>query len=701
MDDNDNDNYDEEVTNPGIKKILATMLRSVVSTAARRRLRTSITGQACRGFAVRSTPEQIQDFQRRGLLDDRELTNYATLHELQVHSCEVYAQNELFGTYSEHSKTFEYMTYQEYADRVDECRRVLRDDLGIQQFEKVAIIANNRWEWATVAAAAYSLNASLVPMYEAQLPADWTYILNDSGASTVLCATEDIFDKVRRSVLPSTPHVRSALCLDAEEGKAHAFATYMAKYRGQEASGVVAPTPEDLADLIYTSGTTGKPKGVELTHDNLAFDVYAGSRTMAENPRDLVQESDRSLAFLPWAHSYGQTCELWTGISMGASMGICRGVPKLLEDLPLVQPTVLFAVPTLYKKIYDGVHNLMESASPLRRNLMKKALALGEAHSEAASGMRGPLSAVERAQFALLDKLVLSKIRDRFGGELKHGYVAGAACPTEVLKFMDSISIPVYEGYGLTETSPIITVNVPGHRSFGSVGRAIGGVDVYCIDPETGKPVEEGQEGEICCVGRNVMRGYYNNKEATDEVISIAPDGKSRMFHTGDLGRMDSDGWVRVTGRLKEQYKLENGKYVVPTPIEEAIGMSRYISQVVLCGANRPYNIALLVPEWTAIRSELKISDDVSEEDLANDESVKALLDTAIADSCRRLKKFEVPAKWALVSPFTAANNMLTPKMSIRRHKVMQAYEDVISHLYGDDPIITEAADGAHHQEAA
>lgn len=159
-------------------------------------------------------------------------------------------------------------------------------------------------------------------------------------------------------------------------------------------------------------------------------------------------------------------------------------------------------------------------------------------------------------------------------------------------------------------------------------------------------------------------------------------------FHTGDLGRMGEDGFLKVTGRIKEQYKLENGKYVVPTPIESAIGMSRFVNQLVLSGANRPYNIALIVPEWAAIRSELKIADEVSEEEMANDEKVKALIDREINVSCQKLKKFETPKKWAFVAPFTAANNMLTPKMSIRRHNVVEAYEDVIDHLYGEDPMM-------------
>ncbi len=172
-------------------------------------------------------------------------------------------------------------------------------------------------------------------------------------------------------------------------------------------------------------------------------------------------------------------------------------------------------------------------------------------------------------------------------------------------------------------------------------------------------------------------------------------------FHTGDLGRMDEDGYVRVTGRLKEQYKLENGKYVVPTPIEEAIGMSRYIAQVVLYGSNRPHNIALLVPEWGTIRKEVGAGPDVTEEDLANDERVKQLIDDEIRSSCYKLKKFEIPTKWAFVAPFTAANNMLTPKMSIRRHKVIQTYDDLIRHLYGEVAPASESSEGAYKEEQA
>jgi long-chain acyl-CoA synthetase len=450
--------------------------------------------------------------------------------------------------------------FHEFVDgeNINKCRTVLKD-LGVQEYSKVAIISNNRWEWAAIAAAAYSLNANLVPMYEAQLAADWTYIINDSGATVLFTANDEILKQVRREVQPNTPNLKAVLSLDAHEGQAHAFKTSMASAEADtDGKLIIRPSKDDLANLIYTSGTTGKPKGVELTHLNFTSNLKAAARSMVVDPHDFIRHDDVSLAFLPWAHSYGQTCELWMAIAHGAAMGVSRGIPAILEDLQLVRPTVLFSVPTLYKKIFDGVHNMVQTSSPLKQKLMTRALHLGHEHSQAGMGHRPPLGMFENMQYKMLDSIILKKIRDRFGGRLRHGFVAGAATPAAVIQFMDSIGIPVCEGYGLTETSPIITINTPEQRQVGSVGRPIGDVIVYIVDEE-GNEVPRGTEGEICCTGPNVMVGYYKNDAATAEVISIAPDGKSRMFHTGDLGRQGEDGFVRVTGRLKEQYKLENG----------------------------------------------------------------------------------------------------------------------------------------------
>jgi long-chain acyl-CoA synthetase len=283
-------------------------------------------------------------------------------------------------------------------------------------------------------------------MYETQLAKDWTYILNDSECSALFCSTEDIFVKAMKEVLPNTPSVNSTFCFNLPNGEPHSLQTAMDHAEGKDTE-VIMPTPEDLAGLIYTSGTTGKPKGVELTHDNFVSNVYA-VRTMADDPKDFIRSSDRSLAFLPWAHSYGQTCELWCAVAHGGSMGICRGVPMILDDLAMVKPTVLFAVPTLYKKVYDGVQNLIGTSSPTKQKLMRAALDMGRKYKET----DGNLGLIDGLKHKVLDSLVTSKIRGRFGGNLRHGFVAGAACPKEIIDFMDNIGIPICEGYGLTET---------------------------------------------------------------------------------------------------------------------------------------------------------------------------------------------------------------------------------------------------------
>mmetsp|Transcript_26200 Transcript_26200/g.54727 ORF Transcript_26200/g.54727 Transcript_26200/m.54727 type:complete len:712 (-) Transcript_26200:138-2273(-) len=648
---------------------------------------------------------------REDVMDSQDLLVFKTLHEMNYHASIAFRENELFGTYrapplteenvvndvgTKEEGVFEWMTYGEYGELVARCRTVLKD-IGIGEYDKIGLISNNRWEWAALAAAAYSINAAIVPMYETQLPKDWTYILNDSQCSALFCSTEDIFVRAIKEAVPNAPTVTNTFCFDSPSGEPHSLTTALEHAKSKPPTPVLTPpTPEDLAGLIYTSGTTGKPKGVELTHDNFVSNVLA-VRTMADDLHDFIRESDRSLAFLPWAHSYGQTCELWCALSHGGSMGICRGVPLILDDLAMVKPTTLFAVPTLYKKVYDGVQNLIGSSSPNKQKLMRAALEIGRKKKE----QDGELGFVDGLKHKVLDALVTSKIRGRFGGNLRHGFVAGAACPKEIIDFMDNIGIPICEGYGLTETSPIIALNAPypGSRKSGCVGKPVGGVNVVIMNPDTKQEVAPGTEGEICCYGRNVMRGYYGNPEATAEVISVAPDGKSRLFHTGDMGTLDKDGFVTVTGRLKEQYKLENGKYVVPTPIEEAIAMSRFIAQVVVCGANRPHNVALVVPDWVAIRAALNIAEDVDEESLVNDKEVRGLIDEEIRVCSYKLKKYEVPHTWAFVAPFTAANNMLTPKMSIRRKIVIKSYEDLIGQMYGDDTLSSSVYEGGHKEE--
>ena len=382
--------------------------------------------------AIRSLyNEHISNQTNDNIIDKDGYLQFNTLHEMISNATSAYDIYPLFGTYN--NSTFNWMTYSEFANNVKLCRSVLKHQLGVQPYSKVGIISNNRHEWATIAAATYSLNATLVPMYEAQLPKDWTHILNDSGCIALFCSTEDIYLKVKKEVLSNTPLVSEMLCLDAPVDEPHSFRGAM---QSLEKSGmivdddVIEPLAEDLANLIYTSGTTGKPKGVELIHSNQVSNIKAGRNT-GKHTLDFPSSNDRSLAFLPWAHSYGQTCELWCLLSQGASMGICRGIPHILDDLQLVKPTLLYAVPTLYKKVHDGVINTMNNASPIQQTLMRSALRLGKANAQHRNGSRvddsssdkvaPPLGLVDGLKHKILDDIVLSKIRNRFGGNLRAG----------------------------------------------------------------------------------------------------------------------------------------------------------------------------------------------------------------------------------------------------------------------------------------
>ena len=361
------------------------------------------------------------------LIDKDGYLQFDTLHQMTTNASSAFQNNPLFGTFDNGS--FNWMTYNDFAKNVTLCRTILKD-LGVRPFSKVGIISNNRNEWAVVAAATYSLNAALVPMYEAQLPKDWTHILNDSGCCALFCSTEDIYMQVNKEVLSSTPLVHEVLCLDAPADEPHSFIGAMnrAEHENNDVgmlgvdNGIIEPCEEDLANLIYTSGTTGKPKGVELIHSNQVSNIKAG-RKMGLHPSDFPSSNDRSLAFLPWAHSYGQTCELWCLMSQGASMGICRGIPHILDDLQLVRPTLLYAVPTLYKKVHDGVINTMNNASPIQQTLMRSALRLGRANTAHDNNdeVSSPLGMLDAIKYKLLDDIVLSKIRNRFGGNLRAG----------------------------------------------------------------------------------------------------------------------------------------------------------------------------------------------------------------------------------------------------------------------------------------
>ena len=598
-------------------------------------------------------------------------TQIDTLADLLTKSVASFPDNPLFGQRGTGGE-WHWMTYSAWGAAVDKARGGLAS-LGVTKGDRVAIISDNRVEWAVGAYAAYSLGATWVPMYEAQTQKDWSYILQDCGAKVLFAATDGIRAQIEE-IGDELPDLSMVIVIDDPAGGSAIDYTELLARGAETPEPFATILPEDLAGLIYTSGTTGEPKGVMLSHANFASNINA----MAEIfPLD---EDDRSASFLPWAHSFGQTVELHALTFFGASIGITNA-KNLTRDMPEIKPTILVAVPTIFNRVYDGLKKRMEAESGLKRFLFNTAIANGRERIQLEK--RGKRSRWIAFQHDLFDKIIFSQLRDAFGGRLKYAFSGGAAISTEVAEFISAVGITVYEGYGLTETSPIVTCNIKDGRRIGSVGRVIPGVTVSIDTDITG----DREIGEIIVHGPNVMMGYYNLPEANEEVFT-----SDRGFRTGDLGHVDGDGYLFIRGRIKEQYKLENGKYVVPSPLEEQLQLSGFISQIMVYGEQRPHNVAVVIPDFAYLEKWAGENglDDVDPDALLDDERVRELFKTEIDRAQSSIKRYERVQGFILeAEEFSPENGMLTPSLKVRRRAVMSKYGEQIDALYsGADPLI-------------
>ena len=586
------------------------------------------------------------------------------LVELFETAVERFSYNDLFGQ-KNGGGTIRWMTYQQVGDRVDDLRAGL-SGLGVGAGDRVGIISNNRPEWAIAAFATYGLGARFVPMYEAELEKTWRYVIRDAGIKVLFVSKPGIFERLRGWVDEIDSLERIVLIAGEGEG---AMAELEARGSRRPVPSV-EPTAEDVAVLIYTSGTTGEPKGVLLSHGNLTHCARAGYHRFPE-----LDEGARSLSILPWAHSYGQVAELYNWLQFGGSIGFMERVETLADDLVLFQPTFLLAVPRIFNKIYGAVWAKMRDEGGAKLKLFEAALKVARRRRELREAGR-PDPLVE-LQHALFDRLVLSKLRDRFGGRVQAALTASATMNPEVSSFFFDVGVPVYDCYGLTETSPAVTMNCPASYRIGTVGGPIDRVKVV-IDHDA---VELGAEdGEVIVYGPNVMQGYHNKPEETARVMT--PDGG---FRTGDRGRLDDDGFLRITGRLKEQFKLENGKYVFPAEIEEEIMLLPAVANAMIYGDGRPQLLCLVYPDFEVLaqvahdRGIVGAGKELTEHPRVR-EYLEREIKTALAG---KFGGYEIPRKFlVLTEDFTVDNGMLTQTMKLKRRTVLDRYKDAIEALY-------------------
>ncbi len=544
--------------------------------------------------------------------------------------------------------------------------------LGISRGERVSIIAENRPEWVYADQGIAALGAISVPIYPTMTAKQNEYIFNDAGVKAVIVSNQFQLSKVLKSVdaVPSLEHI-IVMNENVETTEARGVMVFSKLLQlGEEFErrnpGFLDESrknvqPDDLLTLIYTSGTTGNPKGVMLTHANLCTNIIDAGTCIN------IEENDILLSFLPLSHSFERMAGNYTAMACGATIAYAESIETVQANLVEVRPHVVTTVPRLFERMHSRVMKQIDAAPPQRRKIFFWALDVGKKYAAARKAKR--FDPILKLKHMVADKLVFSKLREKLGGRIKFMVSGGAALPKEFGEFFEAVGILILEGYGLTETSPVISVNRIDNYRFGTVGQPIPNVEVK-IAPD----------GEILARGPNIMKGYWNLPEVTAEVIDA--DG---WFHTGDIGEIDSDGFIKITDRKKHLFVSSGGKNIAPQPIENLFLSSKYIEQFVLIGDRRMYCTALVVPDFDALKayaSEHGI-DALHNHELVRHPEIHALIQRDIDELQKDLANFERVRKFILLAkPFTIEDGELTPTQKIRRKVVEEKYADVIERMY-------------------
>jgi long-chain acyl-CoA synthetase len=597
------------------------------------------------------------------MLEKYNLEKPDNVAELFDNSVKKFPDRPCLGTKNKQGE-YEWVTYREMGCRIDNLRGGLAS-IGVQRGDAVGIISNNSVDWAVCHFATAGLGAFFVPMYEAELTNVWEYIIKDSGIKILFVSKPEIHERIKD--FPSRiPTLEKIYLMQGTGENTLAELETIGQTKPVQA---IYPKPEEVAVLVYTSGTTGDPKGVLLTHANWTSNHHA--RTVAYPS---FNSDDRTLSLLPWAHCYGLG-ELHTFTAVGGSLGFMESVTTVVEDMAKVKPTFLIAVPRIFNKVYDTIVTKVNEAGGAKKMLFDAGVAAAKERRRLAE--QGKSSFMANLKFKIIDKIVFQKIRDLFGGRLKGSITGSAAMNPEISKFFFDIGIPLYDVYGLSETSPGITANCPTSYRIGSVGKVIDKVKVI-IDQSVVEP--GAKDGEIVVYGPNVMKGYHNKPEATKEIMT--PDGGVR---TGDRGRFDKDGFMWITGRIKEQFKLENGKYVFPSALEEDICLNHYVQSAMIYGAGKEYNVCVIVPDFPALKSYAQknnLPGDVNT--LVARPDIQAMITAEILDTLKKkYGGYEIPRKFIyLTEPFTVENGMITQTMKLKRRVIVEKYQTQIDTLY-------------------
>ena len=564
--------------------------------------------------------------------------------------------------------TYQDISYTELGESVDAFSKGL-NALGVQKEDRVALLSENRPEWAITDFGSLKAGAVTVPMFSTLTAAQVGYILKDSGSKIICVSTSRQLEKVT-ALRDEVPTLEKIIVFDPIEGECPEGVIQFEEVCELEGQGIGVRNPsyaneDDIATIIYTSGTTGDPKGVMLTHANFISNLQA-CKSLIE-----VSDTDVLLSFLPLSHVFERLGGHYVPLFSGAKVAYAESTFTVAQNMREIAPTVMLSVPRLYETMHDRILRAVQEGSSLRQKIFHWGVSVGSSVSSAIQQGKKP-SAILQLQQKIADKLVFSRLKAATGGRLRFFVSGGAALPQSIAEFFHAAGILILEGYGLTETSPVISMNHPAQWKFGTVGVPVQGVEVHIAE-----------DGEILTRGPHVMKGYFNNASATAEVI----DGEG-WFHTGDIGIIDADGFVKITDRKKNIIVLSNGKNVAPQPIESELVQSPFINQILLVGNERKNLAALIVPNFDALKA-WAAENNVATNDLATllkAREVQQLIQGEIRSRLTDFADFEQVRRFTLLDKeFSQEADEMTPTLKLKRNVIIDRYGDAIAEMYPED----------------
>jgi long-chain acyl-CoA synthetase len=544
-------------------------------------------------------------------------------------------------------------------------------ELGVKRNDCVALISENRPEWVYSDLAVLGLGGVDVPMFPSLTADSIEFILNNSESKGVIISNKFQLNKIEK-VLKNCKYLKFIIVFNENDYNSEIKNLYTFKQVQEIGRKLVKEKPDmfkeamdmtkenDVCTIIYTSGTTGEPKGVVLTHKNILSNVNSALETFPINKDDIF------LSFLPLCHTFERTAGYYTAFSAGCTVYYAESIETVASNLIEVKPTIVTSVPRLFERIYSKIIKNVESQSVKKQKIFYWAIRIGMEYAKLKKeGKVPPTLALKRK---LAEKLVYQKLKEKTGGRLRFFVSGGAALARELGEFFEAVGIIIIEGYGLTESSPVIAANRTDDYKFGTVGKPIPGVEVKIAS-----------DGEILARGPNIMQGYYKNKRETENTI------KDGWLYTGDIGVFDADGFLMITDRKKHLFKTSTGKYIAPTPIENTFLSSKFIDQFILIGDRRMFLSALIVPDFEALR-EFADSNKIpykTEQDLAKNDEIYKLLEKDLSKIQRKLANYERVRKFVLLDkPFSIESGEMTPSMKIKRKTIEEKYDYLIEQMY-------------------